>query len=104
MRMKILFGLAFVIFAVTAWAAGGGQQTPSTPEPAAMAPKNSTWQSDAAEGEKRFSQHCGRCHTPPSSISPRIAKTVVRHMRVRASLSKEDERTILKFLAPTLEP
>jgi len=53
-----------------------------------------------ADGEKRFQANCGRCHNPPESISPREARAVVRHMRVRAMLSAEDEQLILKFLAP----
>jgi cytochrome c5 len=52
------------------------------------------------DGEKRFQANCGRCHNPPESISPREARAVVRHMRVRAMLSAEDEELILKFLAP----
>jgi hypothetical protein len=52
------------------------------------------------EGEKRFLTNCGRCHNPPEDISPREARAVVRHMRVRAMLSAEDERLILEFLAP----
>ena len=53
-----------------------------------------------AQGEKLFHTHCGRCHNAPESISPREARAVVRHMRVRATLTEEDERLILKFLAP----
>ena len=52
------------------------------------------------EGEKRFQTNCGRCHHPPESLSPREARTVLRQMRVKAMLSSEDERLILKFLAP----
>jgi cytochrome c5 len=55
---------------------------------------------ESAEGEKRFGTHCGRCHVPPEDLSPREAKAVVRQMRVRANLSAEDERLILKYLAP----
>jgi cytochrome c5 len=51
-------------------------------------------------GEKAFQANCGRCHKPPDQLSPRISGTVVRHMRVRASLSAADERAILRFLAP----
>jgi mono/diheme cytochrome c family protein len=51
-------------------------------------------------GERKFQENCGRCHTAPEQLSPRIAGTVVRHMRVRASLSAETERDILRFLAP----
>ncbi len=53
-----------------------------------------------SEGEKRFRANCGRCHNPPSEISPREARAVLRHMRVRAILSAEDEKLILKYLAP----
>jgi cytochrome c5 len=63
--------------------------------PAAQVPPN-----ESAEGEKRFETHCGRCHVPPEDLSPREAKAVLRQMRVRANLSAEDERLILKYLAP----
>ena len=52
------------------------------------------------EGEKRFRINCGRCHYSPEDISPREARAVVRHMRVRAMLTAEDEKLILEFLAP----
>ena len=55
---------------------------------------------EAKEGEQRFRINCGRCHHPPEDLSPREARAVVRQMRVRAMLSAEDERLILKFLAP----
>jgi cytochrome c5 len=51
-------------------------------------------------GERKFNANCSRCHTAPEQLSPRIVGTVVRHMRVRASLSAEDERDILRYLAP----
>lgn len=51
-------------------------------------------------GERKFQANCSRCHTAPEQISPRITGTVVRHMRVRASLSAEDERDILRYLSP----
>lgn len=53
-----------------------------------------------AEGERRFEINCGRCHRPPDSISPRISKTILQHMRVRAMLTQEDEYYILKYIAP----
>ena len=58
--------------------------------------------SDSKEdnGEKKFKQNCSRCHDAPQELSQHISGTVLRHMRVRASLSKQDERDILKFLNP----
>ena len=54
----------------------------------------------SSEGERVFKQNCSRCHNAPQSFPPQISGTVVRHMRVRASLSPEDERNLLKFLNP----
>lgn len=56
--------------------------------------------SASAEGEKRFHEHCGRCHNPPEDLSPREAKAVIRKMRVRAMLTAEDEKLILQYIAP----
>jgi len=52
------------------------------------------------EGKRKFQVNCGRCHNPPEQLSPKIAGTVLRHMRVRAMLSQEDAREILEYLAP----
>ena len=53
-----------------------------------------------SEGEAVFKQNCVRCHTAPQGFSSHISGTIVRHMRVRASLSREDERALLRFLNP----
>lgn len=52
------------------------------------------------EGERVFTQHCSRCHNAPDSLSPRISGTIVRHMRVRANLTAEEERAVLHFFNP----
>jgi cytochrome c5 len=52
------------------------------------------------EGERVFQQNCSRCHNAPDSFSSRISGTIVRHMRVRASLSQHDEEELLRFLNP----
>jgi hypothetical protein len=71
------------------------------PQQGNVVPRNAVPKADEAkEGEERFQTNCGRCHHPPEDLSPREARVVVRQMRVRAMLSAEDERLILKFLAP----
>jgi len=52
------------------------------------------------DGEKLFRAHCGRCHGAPEELSPRVARTVLKHMRVRAMLSSQDEQAILSYIAP----
>jgi cytochrome c5 len=51
-------------------------------------------------GEQKFEANCSRCHSAPQQLSPSLTGTVVRHMRVRASLSAQDEKDILRYLAP----
>ncbi len=77
-------------------------QTATPPKPAAKAvpAKASQTQQAPSEGERIFAQNCSRCHTAPDGFSPRIAGTVVRHMRVRAPLSKHDEDELLHFFNP----
>ena len=50
------------------------------------------------EGEKRFHANCGRCHAAPSKFPPRMMATVLRHMRVRATITDEDQRVILFYM------
>ena len=81
---------------------------PPAPSPAPNAPPPVTQRTHKMQnrfatedaGEQKFRQNCSRCHNAPQDLSPRIAGTVALHMRVRASLSAQDERDILRFLAP----
>ena len=50
------------------------------------------------EGERRFRTNCGRCHQPPHKFPPRVMVTAIRHMRVRAMITDEDMRLILKYM------
>jgi mono/diheme cytochrome c family protein len=54
--------------------------------------------SDRLEGEKRFRANCGRCHAAPHKFPPRMMATIVRHMRVRATITDEDMRVILAYM------
>lgn len=50
------------------------------------------------EGEKRFRANCGRCHAAPQKFPPRMMATALRHMRVRATITNEDQRLILFYM------
>ena len=78
-------------------------QTSPAPKPAGSAAKpaaKAASMKQADVGQRKFDANCGRCHSFPEQLSPSITGTVVRHMRVRANLSAEDEKDILRFLAP----
>lgn len=50
------------------------------------------------EGEKRFRTNCGRCHMAPHKFPPRVMATAIRHMRIRAMITDEDMRLILRYM------
>jgi cytochrome c5 len=99
-NMRVVIRICLVALLATLAAAAAQnqvtqQQTVKSKTAAATQPAD-----ESSEGEKRFETHCGRCHVPPENLSPREVKAVLRQMRVRANLSAEDERLILKYLAP----
>ena len=67
---------------------------------AAAAPVNHASPSGESrlEGEKRFHANCGRCHLAPPKFPPRMMATIIRHMRVRATITDEEMRLILSYM------
>ncbi len=66
-----------------------------------VASSSATSQDDARwrlEGEKRFATNCGRCHQAPHKYPPRVMATAIRHMRVRATITDDDMRYILRYI------
>lgn len=60
----------------------------------------STSSAQMERGQQVFDRNCSRCHDAPQGIPPQISATVIRHMRVRASLSAADEKALLRFMNP----
>jgi cytochrome c5 len=107
MRSKRLL-LALVMLAFTP-AMTGHSQAPSQNKPApeqhpasksATSTQNPAPHEGEGDGQRIFEQNCSRCHNAPDGFSSRISGTVLRHMRVRASLSKHDEEELLRFFNP----
>jgi cytochrome c5 len=73
--------------------------SPRSNSPGTLAVQSSA-QADAMrlEGEKRFRANCGRCHAAPQKFPPRMMATIVRHMRVRATITDEDTRLVLFYM------
>jgi len=89
---------AFVLcLALAAVAKSGNDKDTAAPATAAAshAPQDDPMR---LEGEKRFRQNCGRCHAAPPRFAPRMIATIVRHMRVRATITDEDMRLILHYM------
>jgi len=78
---------------------GNDKENKDTAPPAASATHSAQDDAMRLEGEKRFHANCGRCHAAPPKFSPRMVATIVRHMRVRATLTDEDMRYIIHYMS-----
>lgn len=78
--------------------ASNNKDVPKDSAGSATAPANAQGENMRAEGEKRFRSNCGRCHTAPPKFSPGMTATIVRHMRVRAVITDQDMRLILRYM------
>jgi len=87
-----LITLTTVVWAATSLPKGNGLGAPTVRS-----------QEDAEalriEGERRFQANCGRCHAAPHKFPPRMMATIVRHMRVRATITEQDMRLVLYYMS-----
>jgi cytochrome c5 len=90
----------WILAIATLTSAAALSQTPNTPAPSNSTPAKQPARINAAppDGGKKFDANCGRCHSNPENLNPRITGTILRHMRVRANLSAQDAQDILRYL------
>jgi cytochrome c5 len=69
-----------------------------SPAPTVSAEQSAQNETMHVEGEKRFRANCGRCHAAPPKFPPRMMATIVRHMRVRATITDQDMHLILRYM------
>ncbi len=111
--MKIKFAIPMIFLAsaiflsLAAFAGTSGKDAPkdtnaattSAPVATASAAAPATQDENLhLEGEQRFRSNCGRCHAAPPKFSPRVMATIVRHMRVRATITDQDMHLILRYM------
>ncbi len=101
MRMRTAISTAFLalvmLLALGAAAKTGGNKDSAT-STTTTAASSSQDENLHLEGEKRFRSNCGRCHTAPPKFPSRTMATIVRHMRVRANITDDDMRLILRYM------
>lgn len=96
--MKFSFAnLAGILILVSALWAGSPKKS-NAPAPTAVVSLSDDPSAMRLEGEKRFRANCGRCHAAPHKFPPRMMVTIVRHMRVRATITDEDMRLVLYYM------
>jgi mono/diheme cytochrome c family protein len=96
MKFKLALFVSVVALASVLYGAAESRDSARTIEPVVQAAD----QADAmrVQGEKRFRANCGRCHAAPQKFPPRMMATIVRHMRVRATITDDDMRLVLFYM------
>lgn len=100
--MKILLTLLTAVFALMSLAYGAdpphknGSESASVNAPVARSSAEA--EAMRVQGEQRYRTNCGRCHAAPQKFPPRMMATIVRHMRVRATITDEDMRLVLFYM------
>jgi cytochrome c5 len=104
MHFKGLLLCILLLASICSFAQPSGQmEKPTTPvakKPAATTHGAAQSGPQLDTGDRIFQQNCSRCHSAPEGFSSRISGTIVRHMRVRASLSQHDAEELLRFFNP----
>jgi mono/diheme cytochrome c family protein len=100
MRIRIIVLTNLLALASVVWGAASDLPAPPKTEPPSASAVRSEQESAAMrlEGERRFHANCGRCHAAPHKFPPRMMATIVRHMRVRATITDEDMRLVLYYM------
>ena len=105
MKSKIMLFAGILMLAAAVFAADPPNSSNTTGDPAAVQTTTISAQRNSedadtirAEGEKRFRANCSRCHAAPHKFPPRMMATIVRHMRIRATITDADMRYILAYM------
>ena len=51
------------------------------------------------EGDQVYKSNCTRCHISMRAYPEKMYRTIVRHMRIKAGLTKPEADAVLAFLA-----
>jgi hypothetical protein len=98
-RIAILAGV--LVLAAALCASVAHAEAPSAKKDVTTLAVTHTYDADAmrVQGELRYRANCGRCHAAPQKFPPRMMATVLRHMRVRATITDEDMRLVLFYMS-----
>jgi mono/diheme cytochrome c family protein len=100
MNTRIAILTAVLAMVSSGFAAGPSRKNENDSASVSTPAVRSSAEADAmrVQGEQRFHANCGRCHAAPQKFPPRMMATIVRHMRVRATITDEDMRLVLFYM------
>jgi len=97
MRTRTAILLSLITLTTVVWAASSLPKVNDLGAPTVRSQEDA--EALRIEGERRFQANCGRCHAAPHKFPPRMMATIVRHMRVRATITEQDMRLVLYYMS-----
>ena len=98
LNMKSSFTILFCALSLVSFVFAGSRSSGKDASAATPVVQVTDADSMRVAGEQRFRANCGRCHAAPQKFPPRMMGTILRHMRVRATITDEDRRLILFYM------
>ena len=98
MKIKITILTALLALVSLVYAAGPPRKSENASLAVPVARSSAEADAMRVHGEQRYRANCGRCHAAPQKFPPRMMATIVRHMRVRATITDEDMRLVLFYM------
>ena len=100
-KTRIAILICVLVLGSVVYASPAGAEGPSGKKDATSSTVVQSYDADAmrVQGELRYRANCGRCHAAPRKFPPRMMATVLRHMRVRATITDEDMRLVLFYMS-----
>ena len=98
MKTRVAILTAVLALVSSAYAAEPSRKSESASINTPVARSSAEADAKRVQGEQRFHANCGRCHAAPQKFPPRMMATIVRHMRVRATITDEDMRLVLFYM------
>jgi mono/diheme cytochrome c family protein len=99
MRTNLTIVTAMLALVSLVYAAGPPRKRESASLAVPVAHSSAEADAMRVHGEQRYRANCGRCHAAPQKFPPRMMATIVRHMRVRATITDEDMRLVLFYMS-----
>jgi mono/diheme cytochrome c family protein len=56
------------------------------------------------DGDQVYKSNCNRCHITIRTYPEKMTRSIVRHMRIKAGLTKPEADAVLAYLAENFDP
>jgi len=98
--LKILAATCFLALVVTLpYISANPNDSPKPTETKSASAAVKNWNlPEGFTADDAYKANCARCHAEVPKMGPRLTRTVINHMRVRANLTRDEAEAIFDYL------